>query len=137
MCFNSFGDRVKYWITVNEPNLFAQFGYMSGRYPPGRCSPPSGNCSAGNSVTEPLIVMHNMLLAHAKAVQLYREKYQVSILKLLCTTKLLENSTRILLQGQQGGLVGIVGNFNTFEPLSNSKENIEALNRAFAFNFGW
>ncbi|CAK9179501.1 unnamed protein product [Ilex paraguariensis] len=33
---------------------------------------PFGNCSVGNSDVEPLIAVHNMLLAHAKAAKLYR-----------------------------------------------------------------
>ncbi|CAB4309701.1 unnamed protein product [Prunus armeniaca] len=32
--------------------------------------------SAGNSATEPYIVSHNLLLAHATVVELYREKFQ-------------------------------------------------------------
>lgn len=61
---------------------------MRGVYPPARCSPPFGNCSAGNSDTEPLIAMHNMLMAHALAAQLYRNHFQVSIhLTLLLTNK--------------------------------------------------
>lgn len=76
-CFENFGDRVKYWATINEPNLLSEMGYVRGWYPPAHCSAPFGNCSAGNSDVEPLIVMHNMLLSHAKAVQLYREQFQV------------------------------------------------------------
>ncbi|KAI7733362.1 hypothetical protein M8C21_015695 [Ambrosia artemisiifolia] len=75
-CFKSFGDRVKYWVTINEPNLVAEFAYEKGVYPPGRCSQPFGNCLAGNSDVEPLFVMHNMLLAHGKAAKLYHEQYQ-------------------------------------------------------------
>ncbi|KAK3037917.1 hypothetical protein RJ639_031808 [Escallonia herrerae] len=76
ICFENFGDRVKYWITINEPNTYADLGYIQGKYPPARCSKPFGNCYAGNSDVEPLIAMHNMLLAHAKAVKLYREQFQ-------------------------------------------------------------
>ena len=77
ICFKSFGDRVKYWTTINEPNEFTEMAYVWGLYPPAHCSPPFGNCFSGNSDTEPLIVVHNMLLAHAKAVKLYREQFQV------------------------------------------------------------
>ena len=52
---------------------------MRGIYPPGRCSPPFGNCKTGNSDVEPLIALHNMLLSHAKAVDLYRKHFQVTI----------------------------------------------------------
>ncbi|KAJ9551841.1 hypothetical protein OSB04_015886 [Centaurea solstitialis] len=61
-CFKYFGDRVKHWTTINEPNLFTQMAYVNRKYPPARCSQPFGNCSAGNSDIEPLIVMHNLLL---------------------------------------------------------------------------
>ncbi|XP_076905572.1 beta-glucosidase 18-like, partial [Bidens hawaiensis] len=112
-CFKSFGDRVKHWVTINEPNLFTQMAYQKGKYPPARCSPPFGNCSAGNSDTEPLIVVHNMLLAHAKAVKIYRRN----------------------LQQKQGGLVGIVVNCLMYEPLTDNDQ--EAANRGLAFNIGW
>jgi beta-glucosidase/6-phospho-beta-glucosidase/beta-galactosidase len=32
-------------------------------------------CPQGDGVTEPYIVAHNMLLSHAKAVKIYREKF--------------------------------------------------------------
>ncbi|KAK2637115.1 hypothetical protein Ddye_031907 [Dipteronia dyeriana] len=73
LCYRNFGDRVKQWITVNEPLTFASLGYANGAFAPGRCS----NCSWGNSGTEPYIVSHHLLLAHAAAVKLYRDKYQV------------------------------------------------------------
>nr|KAJ0188320.1 hypothetical protein LSAT_V11C900494850 [Lactuca sativa] len=77
ICFKYFGDRVKYWTTFNEPNLFTDFAYMWGAYPPSRCSKPFGNCRTGNSDVEPLIVMHNMVLAHGKTAKLYYKKYKV------------------------------------------------------------
>lgn len=45
---------------------------------PGRCSNYAGNCTAGDSAIEPYVIVHHVLLAHAAAVKLYREKYQVS-----------------------------------------------------------
>lgn len=79
VCFREFGDRVTYWTTLNEPNMFALGGYDKGILPPQRCSSPYGyaECETGNSCTEPYIVTHNMLLAHAAVARLYKQKYMV------------------------------------------------------------
>ncbi|KAH0905450.1 hypothetical protein HID58_037277, partial [Brassica napus] len=83
-CFKEFGDRVLHWTTINEANVFALGGYDQGVTPPGRCSLPFGlNCSEGNSPTEPYIAVHNMLLAHASATNLYKKQYQVLLLFLV------------------------------------------------------
>lgn len=80
-CFLAFGDRVKHWITLNEPHNFVQQGYDLGSQPPARCSILlHAFCSEGNSGTEPYIAAHNALLAHATAVNIYRQKYKVLIL---------------------------------------------------------
>ncbi|GFZ13731.1 beta glucosidase 11 [Actinidia rufa] len=77
VCFRNFGDRVLHWTTFNEVNIFALAGYYFGLTPPQRCSPPFGtNCSNGNSSSEPYIAAHNILLAHASAANLYKNKYQ-------------------------------------------------------------
>ncbi|KAL0411223.1 UNVERIFIED_CONTAM: Furcatin hydrolase, partial [Sesamum latifolium] len=75
LCFKEFGDRVKHWATLNEPYIFASGGYdggLTGNAAPGRCS-NRAICAEGDSATEPYIVGHNLLLAHATAVKLYRE----------------------------------------------------------------
>ncbi|KAK1264585.1 Beta-glucosidase 11 [Acorus gramineus] len=38
-CFRRYGDRVKKWVTINEPSIFATHGYQNGINAPGRCSP--------------------------------------------------------------------------------------------------
>jgi beta-glucosidase len=69
---------VKYWITVNEPSTYTTAGYAIGMFPPGRCSDWQNlNCTGGDSGTEPYLVAHHLLLAHAAAVQVYKTKYQV------------------------------------------------------------
>ncbi|RXH99528.1 hypothetical protein DVH24_021330 [Malus domestica] len=79
LCFKLFGDRVKHWITLNEPYTFITFGYASGELAPGRCSAwQNSNCTGGDSATEPYIVAHHFLLAHAHAVKVYKTKYQAS-----------------------------------------------------------
>ncbi|KAK8638288.1 hypothetical protein V6N13_136722 [Hibiscus sabdariffa] len=115
ICFKSFGDRVKYWATINEPNMFAEMGYVRGVYPPARCSQPFGNCSVGNSDKEPFIVVHNMLLAHAKAVKLYRERFEP----------------------KQGGSIGIIAHTHMYEPLRDVESDHQAVNRLLAFTGSW
>ncbi|GMY22302.1 beta-glucosidase 17-like isoform X3 [Fagus crenata] len=55
---------------------FTYEGYATGNTAPGRCSDYVGNCTFGNSATEPYVVAHHVLLSHATTVKLYREKYQ-------------------------------------------------------------
>ncbi|CAN1344095.1 Beta-glucosidase 24 [Linum perenne] len=74
ICFREYGDRVKHWITINEPHSIARGAYSEGEMAPGRCtSTPERKCEHGNSGTEPYIVAHNLLLAHAAAAQLFLE----------------------------------------------------------------
>ncbi|TXG53730.1 hypothetical protein EZV62_018986 [Acer yangbiense] len=115
LCFKTFGDRVKKWFTFNEPRVIAALGFDGGSNPPSRCSKPFGNCTAGNSGTEPYIAAHNMILAHASAVQRYREKYQKT----------------------QAGQIGILLDFVWYEPLTRSKADNLAAQRARDFHIGW
>lgn len=79
-CFQLFGDRVKHWITFNEPHTFSIQGYDVGLQAPGRCSILLHLfCRAGNSATEPYIVAHHVLLSHATVADIYRKKYKVYI----------------------------------------------------------
>ena len=79
-CFQKFGDRVKHWITFNEPHTFTTQGYDVGLQAPGRCSILLHLfCRAGNSATEPYIVAHNVLLTHATVTDIYRKKYKVKL----------------------------------------------------------
>lgn len=83
-CFQKFGDRVKHWITFNEPHTFTIQGYDVGLQAPGRCSILLHLfCRAGNSATEPYIVAHNALLTHAKVADIYRKKYKVKFSMLM------------------------------------------------------
>ncbi|XP_065878226.1 beta-glucosidase 46-like isoform X2 [Euphorbia lathyris] len=115
ICFKYFGDRVKFWTTFNEPNYQVMFGYRTGYFPPSRCSSSFGNCTQGNSDEEPFVAAHNIILAHATAVQIYKTKYQE----------------------EQGGSIGIVMHCPWFEPISNSTEDKLASERAQAFFSNW
>ncbi|KAL0786850.1 hypothetical protein Bca101_003096 [Brassica carinata] len=73
------GGKVKHWITINQLYTVPTRGYAIGTDAPGRCSPmvdTKNRCYGGNSSTEPYIVAHNQLLAHATVVDLYRIKYK-------------------------------------------------------------
>jgi beta-glucosidase len=61
-CFEALGDRVKMWITLNEPNCSSMGGYGQGWHAPGRCDMQDGY----NAV-------HHLNLGHGLAVQAYRQ----------------------------------------------------------------
>jgi beta-glucosidase len=111
-CFKAFGDRVKNWITLNEPSTATMGGYAGGGQAPGRCS----TCSKGNSLTEPYIVAHHMILSHAKAARIYKEKYQA----------------------EQGGRIGITLDCFWYEPYSaTDPSDVAAATRMIDFKLGW
>ncbi|KAI9116465.1 hypothetical protein K1719_012632 [Acacia pycnantha] len=114
-CFKTFGDRVKTWVTVNEPYVFIVSGYNGGSKAPGRCSKYVGNCTAGDSATEPYLASHHLLLAHAATVRLYRTKYQAT----------------------QKGKIGITLVTHWFKPKSKTMADRVAANRALEFYLAW
>ncbi|KAF2319359.1 hypothetical protein GH714_015098 [Hevea brasiliensis] len=115
LLFEEFGDRVKYWMTFNEPWSLSGFSYDYGVFAPGRCSSwVNRQCRAGNSATEPYIVAHHLLLSHAAVVQLYREKFKPI----------------------HGGQIGITLFTFWYEPLSNEPADVEAAKTALDFMFG-
>ncbi|XP_052188878.1 beta-glucosidase 12-like isoform X2 [Diospyros lotus] len=116
LCFKEFGDRVKNWITLNEPWSYVTGGYVDGHLAPGRCSSwLQLNCTGGDSSTEPYIASHYQLLAHAAAVKLFKEKYQAS----------------------QKGKIGITLIAHWMIPYSETKQDRHAAKRAIDFMFGW
>ncbi|KAK9063641.1 hypothetical protein SSX86_017512 [Deinandra increscens subsp. villosa] len=115
-CFEKFGDRVKNWMTFNEPHTFTIQGYDVGLEAPGRCSILLRLfCRVGNSATEPYIVGHNALLSHATASDIYKRKYKA----------------------KQDGRVGIAFDVIWYESGTNKTEDIEATQRAQDFQLGW
>ncbi|XP_022868201.1 beta-glucosidase-like [Olea europaea var. sylvestris] len=131
VCFCEFGDRVKYWITLNEPWAFSLQGYVLGSFPPGRgattpeslktdycrhrCHVAPTICPNGNPGTEPYIVAHNLILSHAAAVDIYRQKYQA----------------------HQEGRIGITNVSCWYEPLTDTQADRDAVSRALDFMLGW
>ncbi|MEM9133576.1 MAG: GH1 family beta-glucosidase [Actinomycetota bacterium] len=57
------GDRVRTWMTLNEPFVSADHGYRHGEHAPGRTSLPDALAAA-----------HHLLLAHGMAVPVIRER---------------------------------------------------------------
>ncbi|KAG6860130.1 hypothetical protein C0995_015365 [Termitomyces sp. Mi166 len=102
-------------ITLNEPWCVSALGYGVGRFAPGRSSNRERSAE-GDSATEPFIVAHNLILAHAFSVKLYREKYQKV----------------------QEGTIGITLDCSWYMPYEESDPKcIEAVQRAFDSRLGW
>ncbi|XP_022755960.1 beta-glucosidase 12-like [Durio zibethinus] len=114
ICFKTFGDRVKSWITINEPLVIAKFGYTIGVAPPGRCSDRT-TCPAGNAATEPYIAGHNLLLAHATVASFYEYQYQAA----------------------QGGHIEMSHAGLYYKPYSDTLFDRVAAKRAMDFELGW
>lgn len=68
--FRALDDRVKFWTTLNEPWVVADGGYLFGVLAPGHAN-----------LFEAPLASHNLLRAHASAVQAYRAegKHQIGI----------------------------------------------------------
>nr|WRK22227.1 beta-glucosidase GH2 [Panax ginseng] len=102
VCFEKFGDRVKYWKTFNEPYYVGSFMWELYCEP----IPEDGAFKA----------THNLILAHAHVVDLYRTKYK----------------------HQQGGQIGISLAFKWIEPFSSTNtEDKDAAQHCIDHEFGW
>ncbi|PIN04467.1 Raucaffricine beta-glucosidase [Handroanthus impetiginosus] len=131
LCFWEFGDRVKFWTTINEPWTVAVHGYVRGTFPPSKvsCPPervltklPTHRCIQHPDACVPItrtysdvkydksepakdtyIAARNLLLCHAATVNLYRTKFEVF----------------------QKGQIGIVLNSHWYVPLDkNSPDDV-------------
>ncbi|WP_372506811.1 glycoside hydrolase family 1 protein [Actinomadura madurae] len=58
------GDRVRQWMTINEPWCAAFLGYASGEHAPGRLDPPAS-----------LLAAHHLMLGHGLAVEAMRARH--------------------------------------------------------------
>ncbi|KAH9947759.1 beta-glucosidase [Amylocystis lapponica] len=113
VCFERFGDRVKHWLTMNEPWCISILGYGRGVFAPGRSSDRMRS-PEGDSTTEPWIVGHSVILAHAYATKLYREAFRQ----------------------RQGGQIGITLNGDWAIPYDDSPESIAAAQHALDVAIG-
>lgn len=94
--FRALDDRVRFWATLNEPWVVADGGYLYGVLAPGH-----------KNLFEAPIVTHNLLRAHAAAVQAYR------------------------VEGRHA--VGLVVNLEPKYPASESREDLAATARSEAY----
>ncbi|KAJ3460768.1 hypothetical protein MRS44_011635 [Fusarium solani] len=115
VCYERFGDRVKNWITVNEPWVVSIHGFSHGNDAPGR-STTNKACTEGDSTTEPWIVGHSLILAHAAAARLYNKEFKP----------------------KQGGQIGISISGDYFEPWDpKDPKDHQAAERRMQFWHGW
>ena len=61
--FRLWGQKVKYWITLNEQNIFTSLGWLTAQHPPGKFDDQKMFYQ----------VNHHAFMAHAKTVLAYRE----------------------------------------------------------------
>jgi len=64
--YEEYGDKVKYWITLNEPSVFSDAGYDYCEMAPGEC----GGSSNGR------MARHITVLAHAEAYHIYDNEFR-------------------------------------------------------------
>lgn len=62
ICFENFGDRIKKWVTINEPWSLAAGQYLVGHFP------PNIQYDLGKAAQ----AMHNMVYAHARVTNVYK-----------------------------------------------------------------
>ena len=105
-CFKAFGDRVKWWITLNEPWCSAAVGYEFGEHAPGITEGLGEKLYAAG---------HNLLIAHGKAVQIYRNEFQE----------------------EQKGKIGITFNTDWAEPKTGCAECVNAAEIHMKWFLGW
>lgn len=99
--FKEFGDLVHQWITLNEPWVVSFVGNWEGRHAPGI-----------TDFSTALQVSYNLLLAHGKAVKIYR---------------------KLSLKGE----IGITLNMNPVYPASDKVQDIAAAERFNEFHNKW
>ena len=107
--------RCKHWITHNEPWCSSILGYNTGLFAPGRTSDRTKS-KEGDSSTECWIVGHNLLVAHGRAVRVYRDEFKA----------------------RDGGQIGITLNGDAVYPWDPSDPaDVEACERKLEFSISW
>lgn len=102
VCYKAFGDRVKHWITFNETVVFCGLGYLAGAHPP----------AIVGDVNKYFQATHNVFLAHAKSIELYKSL-------------------------KQYGEIGITHVFSPAFSVDDKEENIIAAKHANELELNW
>ncbi|RDW85922.1 beta-glucosidase-2 [Coleophoma crateriformis] len=111
LCFSRFGDRVKKWVTFNEPYIISIFAHLNGTLAPGHC-----RAVGTDTKTEPWRVGHTVILSHATVVEMYMNDF--------CPT--------------QKGQISIVLNGHFYEPYDTTSQiHVDAAERRMVFYIGW
>ncbi|KAM0229897.1 hypothetical protein ACHAPO_009619 [Fusarium lateritium] len=110
LCFARFGDRVKKWITYNEPYIISIFGHVNGTLAPGHRAE-----DGFDTKSEPWRVGHTLVISHAVVVQLYVKEFKPV----------------------QQGEISIVLNSHFYEPYSNKQADIDAAQKRLEFYIAW
>ncbi|CAG9765651.1 unnamed protein product [Ceutorhynchus assimilis] len=66
VCFQQFGDLVKNWITINEPQTYCSLGYLTGEHAPGYILPAEAIYKCA----------YTTVMAHAKAYHIYQDEFK-------------------------------------------------------------
>jgi beta-glucosidase len=74
LCFDAYGDRVNWWLTINEPWIVGLLGFLLGLHAPG---------ITGDVLAE-VTVFHHLLLAHGLATQAYADDGKIGLAPNLC-----------------------------------------------------
>lgn len=62
LLFKEFGTKVKYWVTINEQNVFTSMGYRWGTHPPKK-----------HSIKLMLLANHHINIANAEVIKLFHQ----------------------------------------------------------------
>ncbi|KAK0409938.1 hypothetical protein QR680_004850 [Steinernema hermaphroditum] len=107
LCFQLYGEKVKHWITLNEPYSQIQNGYCADD---GTVHAPA---MKGQCEWTAYLVGYHMLLAHSRASKIYRDAFK----------------------DIQNGRIGVSLSANWMVPETEDDE--ELADRAFQMMFGW
>ncbi|XP_058764848.1 beta-glucosidase 13-like [Vicia villosa] len=111
LLFQTYGDRVKHWTTINEVEFTALVQYM---FNIDNISTDQ-TCTNTKICTQTYTLLHNFLLAHATASKLYKKKFQAV----------------------QGGEIGLAISSGRYVPYSSNPEDVVAAQRLMDFYWGW